>query len=417
VTEFPIEVVIEVHGTILSTALATSSPTQSSQLVTAATSVLSELMVAYRFASQWGTPDSGSSDAIKDLPTEFIQFRPGGVLDRDPPVDLYQWLTQMVGDDISQAVRTAVGQHRIAMFEASRSNGADHISLIVCSFHDGGGIIGIRDINDLVENRERAFQRRKLASIGQLASSMAHELNNLLQPIVSMAQMASQDYPADPELEEMLTIILNSANQAARIVQGMLLYGRRSPTKPRQLSLAEAAAQQLDVLRRTLPTGIRVDFHSIGAATRVAVDFGELGQIIKNLLSNAIHVLDGHGTVTVTIDELQVSDAAAVHMQIPSGRYGRLSISDNGPGIPSGLLDQVFEPFFTTKGIGQGTGLGLSIVQGIVRSCGGTIVARNLPAGGAAFDIVLPSVAMDYDALQGGAKERGPDPVGFGLRP
>jgi hypothetical protein len=94
--------------------------------------------------------------------------------------------------------------------------------------------------------------------------------------------------------------------------------------------------------------------------------------------------------ITVGVDEVQIADATAVRMQMQPGHYARFTLSDNGKGIAPALLERVFEPFFTTKGIGQGTGLGLSIVQGIVKSWAGSITARNLAEGGAAFDVMLP---------------------------
>jgi len=114
----------------------------------------------------------------------------------------------------------------------------------------------------------------------------------------------------------------------------------------------------------------------------------------------------GRGELTVTVDELPVTDAQAVGLRISSGRYGRLAFADNGPGVPPALLERVFEPFFTTKEIGEGTGLGLSIVQGIVRSWGGDISARNRPERGAVFTILLPMV--DAAAIaDGGGREVG----------
>jgi two-component system, chemotaxis family, sensor kinase Cph1 len=235
------------------------------------------------------------------------------------------------------------------------------------------------------------FQRRKLESVGQMAGGLAHELNSLLQPIVSMAQMALEDHQADEELSETLTVILGSANRAAEIVQGILLYVRRSTHERRHVSLANAVASELQVLRRTLPPGICLDLRINEGAGKVRIPSSELGQIIKNLVVNAIHALEGRGKVTVNVDEIHVADAQAVRLEVPAGRYGRILVSDDGPGIAPDLMGRIFEPFFTTKDIGQGTGLGLSIVRGIVRSSGGTISVRNLPEGGAAFEVVLPS--------------------------
>jgi light-regulated signal transduction histidine kinase (bacteriophytochrome) len=254
----------------------------------------------------------------------------------------------------------------------------------------------------MMDDRVRQdFQRRKF----EMAGRLAHELNSLLQPIVSMAQMALEDHRADAELTEEMTVILDSANRAAEIVRGTLLYVRPPRKERRHVSLADVVAGELDLLRRTLPPGIRLHLHTDPSNGKCRIPPVELGQIVRNLVANAVHALGGDGEVTVNVDEVHVTDAQAVLMQIPPVRYGRILVSDNGPGIAPALLDQIFEPFFTTKGIGQGTGLGLSIVQGLVRSRAGTINVRNRPEGGAVFEIMLPA----FDAPVGTAGDRRAD--------
>jgi signal transduction histidine kinase len=400
VTEFAIEAVFEEHGKILAAAIDAASRQDAGRLVTAAATVLAELFVAYRFVPRANSLEADPVARFDDPPTRFVRFRTGGRLDTEPPGDVYGWIEMQVGADVSGEIREAVRHRRVAMFEARRADGGDHVRLTVCSFHDGGGIIGIRDINRLVEARDRAFQRRKLESVGELASRMAHELNNLLQPIVSATQMAAEDHTADADLNESLALILDSAHRAANIVHGMLLYVRRAPKGSRRTWLAETLAHHVNAQSLTLPPGIRLDLRIGPKVVRVAVDHGELGQIIRNLIENTAYALAGCGDLTITVDELLVTDAQAVDLRIPSGRYGRLAFADNGPGIPPALLDRVFEPFFTTKEIGEGTGLGLSIVQGIVRSWGGDISARNRPEGGAEFIILLPIV--DVTAITDG---------------
>jgi signal transduction histidine kinase/heme oxygenase len=398
VTDVAVESVIEVHGEVLAAALTAAPHAGSARLVAAAGTVLSEMMVAHRLASQRVTlddepaKDGGSSYPDDGAPPEFVRFSPGGVMDDAPHGDLYRWLSDRVGIGTSLAARSAVEQSRIAMFEITAPADGNPIHLIVCPFHNGGGVIAIRNVRHLVDARERAFQRRKLESIGQVASGLAHELSNLLQPILGMAQMAQEDHSDDADLAEAMAVILDSTRRAAVIVQGLLLYVRRSPRGLQKLWLAGAATRSVAAERRDLPAGIQLELLTAGADAWVAAQPDELCQIVKNLLDNAGHALGGNGVVTVAVEDVRVTDAQAVRMRIAAGSYARLAVSDTGPGIPPALLDRVFEPFFTTKGIGKGTGLGLSIVQGIVRSWGGTITARNLPEHGATFEIMLPSI-------------------------
>lgn len=420
VTGVGLESVIEVHGEVLAAELAAAPHSDTGSLVAAACTVLSELMLAYRIASQRvaldddPAPDGGPAQFSNDFPSEFVRFHRDGTLGdgtlgdgtlgdgargdgargdgtrANSQVELYHWLELRFGHEVSLAAQAAVAQSHIAMFEPALPVGTAPIRLIICPFHDGGGIIAIRDVKYLIDARERAFQRRKLESVGQMASGLAHEVNNLLQPILSMAQMAQEDHSGDAELAKSMAVILDSTKRVAAIVDGMLLYVRRKPKELQHICLAEAVRREVDALRRSVPPGIGLGLHGDGATGWVVVHPGELSQIIKNLVDNAVQALSGHGAITICVDELRIADAKAVRMQMQPGRYACLTLSDNGKGIAPALLERVFEPFFTTKGIGQGTGLGLSIVQGIVKSWGGSITARNLAEGGAAFDVMLP---------------------------
>jgi signal transduction histidine kinase len=398
VTEVAAESMIEVHGEVLADAIAAAPLREARRLVTAAGTVLSELMLACRLASQRVTfdddpiQDDCAVPAADEAPSKFMRFCRDGALDSDPPGDLYRWLDLRVGHTISVEVRAAVEQGRIAMFEVTMAAGSDPVRLIVCPFHDGGGIIAIRDLRRLIGARERAFQRRKLESVGQVASGLAHELNNLLQPILSMAQMVQEDHSADAELAESMAVILDSTKRVAAIVDGMLLYVRRAPKELQHIRLAEAVRREVNALRRSLPSGISLALHGDASKGRVVVHPGELSQIIRNLVDNAVHALGRHGAISICVDEVRIADTTAVRTQMQPGRYARLTLADNGKGIAPALLERIFEPFFTTKKIGQGTGLGLSIVQGIVKSWAGSITARNVAEGGAAFDVMLPLV-------------------------
>jgi signal transduction histidine kinase len=358
--------------------------------------VLSELMLAFNLASQRVKFDSDPEQseapvhAANDALSEFLRFGRDGTLATDPPGELYCWLDQQVGREISLAARAAVAQGRIAMFETKQFAGNDRMRLIVCPFHDGGGIVALRDVQHLVDARERAFQRRKLESVGQVASGLAHEVNSFLQPILLLAQLTKDDHPDDAELVEAMAVILESTRRAAEIVHGMLLYVRSAPAKLTLLCLPDVVSRDVGTLRRSLPPQIRLELHTGGLSVWIAAHLGELNQIIKNLVDNAVHALGGAGEVRIVVDCVTVTEVSAVRLQIPSGRYARMAISDDGPGIPPALLERIFEPFFTTKAIGEGTGLGLSIVHGIVRSWGGNIIARNVADSGAAFEVMLP---------------------------
>jgi len=251
------------------------------------------------------------------------------------------------------------------------------------------------------DHLQRAFCRSRLESIGQVASGFAHEVGSLLQPIVSIAQMTQEDHQADRVLVKAMDVVLDSAKRASEIVQGMLLYVRRSSTEQPPVWLGQTVASELDALLGTIPSDVRIDLKMPDVDVSVAIQPSQVAQILKNLIGNAVHALAGRGkiSVSVCVDECGGAESLAASMQLPSGNYRRISIADDGPGIPPALLDRIFEPFFTTKDVGEGVGLGLSIVHGIVESCGGGITVRNLPEGGAAFDVLLPAIKLSHEPV------------------
>jgi C4-dicarboxylate-specific signal transduction histidine kinase len=201
-----------------------------------------------------------------------------------------------------------------------------------------------------------------------------------------------------------VAVILDNANRAAEIVRGMLFCVRRTPRKVPPVCLADAVVSEMAALRRTLPADVRVELHTDVAEGWVAIHPGELGQIIRNLVDNAVYSMGGRGTVTIRADEFHVADDPAAHPPIPVGHYGRVSISDHAPGIGPSLSQRIFEPFPVSNDIGKVAGLGLSVVQGIIRSRGAPITARNLPESGAVFEIPLPSIGMPV-GVAGNARE------------
>ena len=403
VTEVGVETVIEVHGEVLAAELAAAPHGDVGRLVAAACTVLSELMLACRIASQrvafddHPAPDDNLPQSSNDPPSEFVRFHLDGALGDgalgDPEGDLSRWLEFRFGHEIRLAAQAALAQGRIAMFEPALPAGTAPVRLIICPFHDGGGIIAIRDVRRLIDARERAFQRRKLESVGQMASGLAHEVNNLLQPILSMAQMVQQDHPADTALMESMAVIIDSTRRVAAIVDGMLLYVRRKPKELQHIRLVDAVRREVDALRRSVPPGISLELHGDGATVQVVVHPGELSQIIRNLVDNAVHALAGHGAIKVCVDEMRIADGARIRMQMQPGHERRLHpLRQRKRGShrrcsAAGSLNCSSPP--------NGSARALAWVCLLSRGSSGRgrlqhYCAQSCQEGGAAFDVMLP---------------------------
>ncbi|HWA15422.1 MAG TPA: ATP-binding protein, partial [Gemmatimonadales bacterium] len=265
-------------------------------------------------------------------------------------------------------------------------------------------------------------QRDKLALIGQMASSVAHELSNPLATIVATTQAILNFWPrpglpgaptgnsrdgwaAPPEftspgaplrqLREDLEMILTEARRAGDIVHGLLNSARHHPPEYCIYSLADVVRRTVGLCRHHLKLhniSLQSPLFEPGEAlplwSRMRGDANQLQQVLLNLVINAQQAISssrGYGTVRITMG--------------PDGPDRiMLTVEDDGPGVPAGLRDVIFQPFYTTKPPGQGTGLGLSISAGIVRAHGGEIRVDDHPSGGAIFRLVLPSLAASERA-------------------
>lgn len=241
--------------------------------------------------------------------------------------------------------------------------------------------------SQLEQRQERMRHAERLESLGTLAGGVAHDFNNMLTAIVGSADLALEHIPAGHPSHDDLLTIKSSASRSSTLTRQLLDFSRRGPlvTSPQRLDrLVQEAAS---LLVRVVPATVSVDVHT--HSQRVTrVDAGRIEQAIVNLAVNARDAMPNGGTITIALDDHDVtaSDAGAV----PAGRWVRLSVSDTGAGMPPEILRRVFEPFFTTKGAGEGTGLGLSMVYGTVQHHGGHIQMDSVVGRGTTVTIWLP---------------------------
>ena len=231
---------------------------------------------------------------------------------------------------------------------------------------------------DLSERRaweQQAAHADKLASLGQLAAGVAHEINTPLANVMLVAE-SMRRRTTDEWTRSRLTTVTEQIEVAARIVRGLLDFARRSEPHVSALDLRVVAKEALEFVHGKRPRDIELDLQLPTAPVPVLADRGQLLQVLTNLLVNAFDAIDGKGTVRLVIQR--------------SGESVTVEVVDSGPGIPDTVMPHIFEPFFTTKAEGKGTGLGLAICHGIVQAHHGSITASNGPAGGAVFRLTLP---------------------------
>ncbi|HEX7598557.1 MAG TPA: ATP-binding protein [Polyangia bacterium] len=230
----------------------------------------------------------------------------------------------------------------------------------------------------------RLAQAERLEALGRLAGGVAHDLNNLLTPIMGYTDLVRRRLAGrEPKLAEMLGEAQATAESARDLVRQMLAFGRRQVIDMRPLDLAKWLDDQRNLLLAQLGPRIELRVQAAGPAV-VRADPTQMGQVLMNLAVNARDAMSEGGTLTIG---LQREDIAAAEDLVP-GRYLVLSVQDTGPGMDALTRERLFEPFFTTKK-GQHSGLGLATVYGIVRQHEGVVRVSSQPGQGTIFSIYL----------------------------
>jgi PAS domain S-box-containing protein len=234
------------------------------------------------------------------------------------------------------------------------------------------------------EEREKELQRElylssRLASIGELAAGVAHQLNNPLTGIVGFSQRLLRK-TTDQETNQELTRIYSEAERAVKIVQNLLTFARRRQPKKEYSDINNVVQSALELRAYELKTSnIEVKTNLASSMPKIMLDFHQIQEVFLNLILNAEQAMteaNSGGKLTIKTEK--------------NKEYVRCIFSDDGPGIPPENLDNIFDPFFTTKGERGGTGLGLSVCHGIIGEHAGKIYAKSKPRKGATFLVELP---------------------------
>jgi PAS domain S-box-containing protein len=253
---------------------------------------------------------------------------------------------------------------------------------------------------DVTERRaleERLLSAQRMEAVGQLAGGIAHDFNNILTAIGGYARVARDELRTIAPTEAVAGIgedideISRAADRAAKLTRQLLAFGRRQVMRPEVVSVSTIVTEVGPMLRRLIGEQFRLETHLGADVPPVLADPGQLEQVIVNLALNARDASPHGGRIT--IETTVVAADPDEHGTPGTGPAVRLSVADDGTGIPPEVQARMFEPFFTTKERGQGTGLGLATVYGIVAQSGGRIRCRSTVGVGTTFDVDLPAHA------------------------
>ncbi len=258
-----------------------------------------------------------------------------------------------------------------------------------------------RDISKELLREKQMQQAQKMEAIGTLAAGIAHDFNNILAAIVGYTDIVLHDTTPDSPHRSHLKKVLKAGERAKSLVNQILAFSRSHDKEPRPVIGHTIMKEALKLLQATLPSTVTI--HSrLNSKEAILADPTQIHQVIMNLCTNASHAMrEKGGDLTILLESTTVDAETPIGGEsLEAGKYIKMVVKDSGEGIPAASLTRIFDPFYTTKKPGEGTGMGLAVVHGIVTESGGFIHARSKPGAGSIFEILLPVIEEEPDAVQ-----------------
>ena len=291
------------------------------------------------------------------------------------------------------AVNNLVGAHGQTVQAAVRGFSAEGV--------DGLDItLMARDVSEVERLNAQLQRSQRLESLGKLTGGVAHDFNNLLTVITgcteTMAEILSRREQEEEEMLGLTNVVSQAAEQGAALTRHLLAFARRQPLSPRRLDVKKAIVDATPLLKRTLGEDIALTTHLADGLCDVVIDASMLENALLNLCLNARHAMPTGGHLTVEAEQIELDrDYANWNEDIEPGSYVRLSVTDDGEGMPQAVLDRAFEPFFSTRGQGEGSGLGLSMVYGFMKQSGGHAKIYSEPGQGTTVNLYIPCAGLN----------------------
>ncbi len=319
---------------------------------------------------------------------------------------------------IAESGRILAHEHIVHEYRFLRRDGRvvwinDELQLLRNATGQPSEVVGAwTDITERKELETHLLRTQRLESVGRLASGIAHDLNNILAPMLMVAPLLREAIQ-DPELRNMLDLVETNAQRGSNIIKQLLTFGRGLEGERVPVQLRALVTDMSGIIRETFHKNITTRRETPPDTWPVKGDATQLHQVLMNLCVNARDAMPEGGTLTLKLENHEFDESfARMTPGARPGRYVCLSVTDTGEGIAPEHLDKIYDPFFTTKELGKGTGLGLSTVLGIVQSHGGFIQVHSQPGRGTQFKVYLP--ASETAEAQPASQANQPLPQGGG---
>ncbi|MFL0658845.1 PAS domain S-box protein [Cylindrospermopsis raciborskii UAM/DH-MRr] len=256
------------------------------------------------------------------------------------------------------------------------------------------------DITDKKQLEEQFLRTQRLESIGTLACGIAHDLNNILTPILGSAQLLKrkslQDHITHPQL---LTMIEDNATRASSLVKQVFSFAKGASNEWTIVQIKHLILEIVNLAKHTFPKSIKLKTKIANNLSTVFGDSTELYQIMINLVVNALNAMPSGGVLTIAAENTFIDGNNLINEKLQQGHYIVITIIDTGIGMSRAVADKIFEPFFTTKQNGVGSGIGLSIVSRIIQKHNGHLQFYTEQGQGSKFEVFLPSIEAPHPPL------------------
>jgi two-component system cell cycle sensor histidine kinase/response regulator CckA len=330
-----------------------------------------------------------------------VEFPPGGIPLESLPVpdDIRLHLTEAArqppedGPVMSHETALKGGKRILEVTAVPLASSPGHATSRICVLVD--------DITERRLQESEVARSRKLRAVGELVGGIAHEFNNLLTPVMLKAGEIQISRPDDVELQQDVEVIVQAVQRTAELTRRLLTFGRKADRRAESVRLQAIAAGCFDLLRHTVDRRISWEYLIPDDLPPLYFNATDLNQILLNLLLNARDALmerlsgrnPANWTPQITVEATHLPPEAFPPPGV-TGRavlgWQRLTVRDNGLGMPPDVVERIFEPFFTTKDVGKGTGLGLATVWHLATDAGGHVNVESVLGSGSAFHICLP---------------------------
>ncbi len=326
--------------------------------------------------------DGGQVSDINQSGVEMLGYQ-----ERPDKLDLHSFFKDV--EDLEKYLQTLHDNGFVRDFEIEmeRQDGSLCHALLSANaiLNEKGEVVGCegvaKDMTRIKTITDQLISQRKMASIGQLAAGVAHEINTPLGIILGYSQLMQDDFSKESEEHQNLNVIERQTKACQKIVADLLKFSRQSASEKVQLQLNDVIEDVISVTEHSLNMAhIHIIKELAADLPLISGDPERLRQVLFNLINNAHHAIGENGNVTVCTSAP------------PGNTTITCTVTDTGRGIPAEIQDKIFDPFFTTKGVGQGTGLGLSVTYGIINDHDGSVILESPTSSGSgtSFHLSFP---------------------------